>query len=73
VFGKLIVEGLERAGKDLTRDKFLDAMESVRDWDSGGILPPVSFSESDHHAQKAGMICELRNGRFEPLTDWLAP
>lgn len=73
VFGKLVVEGLERAGEELTRDSFLDAMESIRDWDSGGILPPVTFSATDHHAQRAGFICELDNGRFKLLTDWLAP
>jgi branched-chain amino acid transport system substrate-binding protein len=73
VFGSLIVEGLERAGKDLTEDAFLDAMESIDNWNSGGILPPVSFSATDHHAQDAGFICELENGRFKPLTDWLAP
>lgn len=73
VFGKLVVEGLERAGRELTREKFLDAMESIQNWDSGGILPPVSFSETDHHAQEAGFICELENGRFKPLTDWLEP
>jgi hypothetical protein len=73
VFGKLVVEGLERAGPELTRDGFLDAMESIRDWDSGGILPPASFSATDHHAQEAGFICELDGGRFKLLTDWLAP
>jgi ABC-type branched-subunit amino acid transport system substrate-binding protein len=73
VFGSLVIEGLERAGRDLTRDAFLDAMESIRNWDSGGILPPVSFSASDHHAQEAGFICELENGRFKPLGDWLVP
>ena len=73
VFGLLVVEGLERAGKDLTRETFLDGMESIRAWDSGGIVPPVDFSATDHHAQNAGFICELENGRFKPLTDWLAP
>jgi branched-chain amino acid transport system substrate-binding protein len=73
VFGKLVVEGLERAGADLTEDRFLDGMESIRDWDSGGILPPVSFSAEDHHAQKAGFICELENGRFKALSDWIEP
>ena len=72
-FGSLVVEGLERAGVDLTRDSFLDAMDSIRDWDSGGILPPVSFSAVDHHAQDAGFICELKNGRFLALSDWQAP
>ena len=73
VFGGLVVEGLQRAGADLTRDSFLDAMESIRDWDSDGILPPVSFSSADHHAQNAGFICELKDGRFQPLSGWLAP
>ncbi|MDA0994537.1 MAG: ABC transporter substrate-binding protein [Proteobacteria bacterium] len=73
VFGRLVIEGLERAGRDLTRNAFLDGMESIRGWDSGGILPPVSFSRTDHHAQDAGFICELEDGRFKPLTDWLAP
>jgi branched-chain amino acid transport system substrate-binding protein len=73
VFGSLVVEGLQRAGADLTRDSFLDAMDSIRDWDSAGILPPVSFSPADHHAQDAGFICELENGRFNALSDWLVP
>jgi ABC-type branched-subunit amino acid transport system substrate-binding protein len=73
VFGKLVVEGLERAGPDLDREKFLDAMESIRDWSSGGILPNVSFSRDDHHAQTAGFLCELANGKFAPLTSWIEP
>ena len=73
VFGRLIVEGLERAGRDLTREAFLDAMESIDNWDSEGILPAVSFSASNHHAQNSGFICELNNGRFRPLSDWLTP
>jgi branched-chain amino acid transport system substrate-binding protein len=73
VFGRLVIEGLVRAGPELTEDAFLEAMESIDDWDSGGILPPVSFSPSDHHAQTAGFVCELSNGRFQALTDWISP
>ena len=73
VVGTLVVEGLERAGRELTRESFVDAMETIRDWDSGGILPPVTFTPSNHHAQRAGMICELTEGRFVPLTDWIWP
>jgi branched-chain amino acid transport system substrate-binding protein len=71
VFGKLVIEGMQRAGKDLTREKFIEAMESIKNWDSGGILPPVSFSATNHHAQTAGFIAELKNGKFVPLTGWL--
>ncbi len=73
VFGKLVVEGLERASRELTHESFLDAMESIRDWDSGGILPPVSFGKTDHHAQSAGFLCELVKGKFEPRTGWIEP
>lgn len=73
VFGKLVIEGLTRAGRDLTQDRFLDGMESINEWDSGGILPPVSFSPENHHAQNAGFICELENGRFKALTGWITP
>jgi branched-chain amino acid transport system substrate-binding protein len=73
VFGSLIVEGLMRAGRELDEDAFLDGMESIREWDSGGILPPVSFSADDHHAQRAGFICQLENRRFRALTEWIEP
>ena len=73
VFGLLVVEGLQRSGRELTRDRFLDAMESIEDWDSGGIMPPVSFSPDDHHAQTAGFICRLEDGRFHALSGWIEP
>lgn len=73
VFGKLTVAGLERAGPNLTRETFVDAMESLKDWDAGGIMPKVTFSKTNHHAQRAGFICELKNARFEPLSGWIEP
>jgi branched-chain amino acid transport system substrate-binding protein len=73
VYGKLVVEGLRRAGPSLNRESFVDAMESIRDWDSGGILPKVSFSRENHHAQRAGFVCELDHGEFRPRSDWVEP
>ena len=73
VFGQMVVEGLRRAGPNPTRESFIDAMETIRDWDTGGILPPVTLSRTNHHAQRAGFVCELREGRFTPLGDWITP
>lgn len=70
LYTKLFVEGLKRAGKNLTRDSFIEAMESIKDWESG-VIPPVSFSADDHHAQESGYIVELKNGVFQPITDWI--
>lgn len=72
-FGRLIVEGVDRAGRTLTRERFVDAMEGITNWDAGGVLPNVSFSSSNHHAQRAGFICEMQSGRLVARTDWIAP
>ena len=48
-------------------------MEGLRDWDAGGVMPNVSFSASNHHAQRAGFICEMRDGRLVAVSDWIAP
>lgn len=48
-------------------------METINGWDSQGIMPPVSFSATNHHAQFAGFLCELKAGRFEALSGWVTP
>lgn len=47
IAAKVFVEGLRRAGPDLTRDKFIKALESINlsNYDIGF---PVSFSATDH-------------------------
>ena len=72
-FGRLVVAGVERAGRALTRERFIESMEALTNWDAGGVMPDVSFSTTNHHAQRAGYICEMQNGRLVALTDWIAP
>ena len=72
-FGRLVVEGVKRAGQALTREKFIEAMEGITNWDAGGVLPNVSFSAANHHAQRAGFICEMQGGRLVAVSDWIAP
>jgi hypothetical protein len=40
---KIIVEALRRAGRDVTRDGLVNAMESLQDCHTG-LIPPVSYS-----------------------------
>ena len=44
---KLFVEALRRAGRELTRERFLDAVDHVRDFDTG-LVPALSFSPARH-------------------------
>lgn len=71
VYGKLILAGLEAAGSNVNRERFIDAMEGLDNWSSGGIMPPVSLSPSNHHAQPWAFVVELRDGILSALTDWI--
>jgi len=43
---KVLVEGLQRAGRNLTRASFIAAMESLHDYDLGGIK--LTYGPADH-------------------------
>jgi branched-chain amino acid transport system substrate-binding protein len=50
IAAKVMVEGMRRAGKNLTRDSFIKAMESMGDYDAGGFK--VSYSPENHNGSK---------------------
>lgn len=50
VAARALVEGLKRAGRDLTREKLITALESMGNYDLGGFN--VNFSPSNHVGSK---------------------
>jgi branched-chain amino acid transport system substrate-binding protein len=50
IAAKVLVEGLRRTGSDLTRERFINAMEQMHEYDVGGYT--VSFSPTDHSGSK---------------------
>jgi ABC-type branched-subunit amino acid transport system substrate-binding protein len=69
-YAKLFVAGLQRAGRNLTRESYIAALEGIKDWENG-ITPPVSFSATDHLAQNSGFMVEVQKGVFRPISGWL--
>ena len=65
----LFTEGAKRAGRNLTRESLIAALESIKGYESG-ILPPLTI-DADHETQKRGLWVRVEKGRFKPLTDWL--
>ncbi|MEK7701947.1 MAG: ABC transporter substrate-binding protein, partial [candidate division NC10 bacterium] len=65
----LFTEGAKRAGKNLTRDSLIGALEGIRGFESG-LLPPVTIG-ADHETQKHGFWVRVERGKFKQLTDWL--
>lgn len=65
---KVLVEGLRRAGPQLDRESFLNAIESIHDLDLG-IDNPLSFSPHDHQGFERVYFTLFENGRFTWLDE----
>jgi ABC-type branched-subunit amino acid transport system substrate-binding protein len=66
---RVLVEGLRRAGPDLTREGFIDAIESIRDLSLGPDVN-IAFSPSDHQGLDRVHFTRLENGQFLLIKDW---
>jgi ABC-type branched-subunit amino acid transport system substrate-binding protein len=66
---RILVEGLRRTGPEPTRERFLDAIESIRDLDLGRGTT-VTFGPMDHQGMDYVSFTRLEGGRFRPLEDW---
>lgn len=63
VDGKILVEGLKRAGKNLTREGFIDAIESIKDGKEIGI--DVEYSKNNHQGMNMVYVTKLVNGKYQ--------
>jgi ABC-type branched-subunit amino acid transport system substrate-binding protein len=67
---QLLVEGIEAAGQDFTREKVINAINKMTDFTAGGILPPQDWTLS-HGPATEGFACasyvHVENGEFVPV------
>ena len=67
----VLVEGLKRAGKDLTREGLIHGIESIHDHDLGlGPQLKLSYSAKEHKGFDHVIPTVIRGGRAVPFTDW---
>jgi branched-chain amino acid transport system substrate-binding protein len=67
----VITEGLKRAGKDLTRDRFINAIEAMNDVDIGlGAEAHLQFSPTHHKGLGRVYPTVVRGGKPEVFSDW---
>ncbi len=68
-----VLAALDKAGRDLTLDSFIAALESMRNWQDIFGSPPLSLSATNHHASNQSFLSVVRNARWvsvepEPLS-----
>jgi len=67
-------EGMRRvlaAGGELTGANIKAALETLSDYDMGGVTAPVTFTRTDHRGSKGLRIFRVEGGTWAPLTDFV--
>jgi ABC-type branched-subunit amino acid transport system substrate-binding protein len=66
---EMTVEVLKRTGPDLTRENFVKAAESIRDWMCSTCVAPVNMSPTDHRPQEIEMYNRVEGGKWVAFGD----
>ena len=69
VNAKVVVQALRRLGREVTREKFIEAIEHMEFY-SPGIGANINFTEKDHQGLDQVYLTRVRNGRLVLFTDW---
>jgi branched-chain amino acid transport system substrate-binding protein len=66
-----IIEALKRAGPDLTQDKFIAALNTIRNFETGVLSAPISFTPEDHAGVKGGQMLTYVKGKPTIMPKWV--
>jgi len=69
---KLMCEGITRAGKDLTREGLVKALETLKDF-SNSVNPPCTYGPNYRIGASAARMVKVSSGKFVSLSDWMYP
>jgi len=66
---KILVEGLRRAGREISREGFISAIESMETY-FVGIGAAINFGPQDHQGLDEVYFTTINNGKLVLVTDW---
>ena len=69
-----LTQALEDCGHDLTREKLIDALETIKDFDTGG-LGKIQYGPNMRKGTHSYRVlqCDFDKKIFAPVTDWRQP
>lgn len=70
---QVMIEGVRRVlqdGNELTGENIKAALETVNEYETGGITAPVTFSSEEHYGTKALRLYQVQDGQWTQLTDF---
>lgn len=70
--GRLLIDAIERSGRDLSRAELIRALEAVRDFETG-VLPPLTYDANRRVGLRGAAILGLEGGMLQPIRGWVTP
>ena len=64
------LKGADKAG-DLTPSGIRNAFEQFKNFSTGGLAPPLTFTKTDHRASMAAKIYEIKGGKMVDVSGWV--
>ena len=72
--GAILAEGVRLAvqnfGLPVTGDKVRKGFESIKNFDLGGFLPPMTVTPQDHEGGGWARLYQVKGTEWVPITDW---
>ncbi|MCS7173835.1 MAG: ABC transporter substrate-binding protein [Armatimonadetes bacterium] len=66
-----LVEALRRAGRELTQERVVSALESLRNWD-GEVIRGVTFGPDRRQGIHRIFLTRAEGGRYVRISDWIS-
>lgn len=70
---EMTIQGLQAAGRDITVEKFITALEGIRGWQTQFNAPPQTYGPNLRLGTKAALMTQITSGKFKkmsgPITD----
>jgi branched-chain amino acid transport system substrate-binding protein len=63
----VLADAIKRAGKDLTGDKLINALEATNEYRVGAIATPRTFTKKHHIGNLRLQAMQVKNGEWEPV------
>jgi branched-chain amino acid transport system substrate-binding protein len=68
---KLMEEALKRVATNPTGKRIKEAFETFRNVDTGGFLPPVTYTPTSHEPCNSLRIYQVKGGKLVPITNYI--
>jgi branched-chain amino acid transport system substrate-binding protein len=70
----VMTEGIRRVvanGDEITGENIRAALETLKDFDTGGVTAPITFTATDHRGNRSLRIFKVQDGQWQQASDYI--